>query len=890
MSRLRLNLAIILLTLIVGNAMAQSETHRLTAPVTDYSVHDIQSSNGYALLRGYFYKAGDYSGSVVSVDADEGGENLSWPVISGDVHAIIPDGNGGYYAGGAIRAVDNEDVGNLIHILPNKTLDRSFLPNPFGAVYALVLRDGILYAGGTFVNIGGQSRYYAAAFNTASGTLTPWNPHLNNHVTAIEVTNDAVVLAGKFTQVNNGSAVRNKIASVSKTDGSVSGWNPALEGGAGWTINALASSATHLYMGGSFTKVNGTDRNGLAAVSLSNATLDPLFDPAPLSTAIPAVYSLLIDGSVLYVAGSFDSGLAGDNTVKHLGAVRTSDGTLISSFKPVFDTADQVSDIALANGTLYVYGSFNSVNGMTRVMLAALATSNGTPTAWNPMIEGGAQRIAVNANEVLIAGDIAGVNWKPYNGLAVIEESTRKFWPHPLQVPDGEDVLAMAVSGTTMYIGGSFSSINGVARKNLAAIDLSTGAVLPWNPGASGTTTTAFDDTRVNAIVLKDNSVYVAGIFLNVAGQPRKGLAAIDASSGAATSWNPGVGDAVGMDEYVLSMDVHENLLYVSGNFTTLAGASREYLGALDLTTGALANWHPKMTDEVRKVRVSGNTAYILGDFSGGVNGVARDYGIAGVDINTGSATSFNPQFNGSIAADFALTETDLFVGGYFSEADNEPRPGLAAFSLETGQLDSWNPDLGSAGEGNYDVAAVATSSSVLYVGGGFVYIGNENRHGYTEYDLVECLATATITLDGSTLVASSGESYQWFENDQPVAGATSQNFDINIFEYGRYAVEVTSNGCSARSVDYVYLVTGNEGDQPIAIKYYPNPVGDVLFIEVPRESLMTVTDPAGRRIITSRLSLSANRITTQDWTRGVYIITVQNSLRTESFKIIKTN
>ena len=45
-------------------------------------------------------------------------------------------------------------------------------------------------------------------------------------------------------------------------------------------------------------------------------------------------------------------------------------------------------------------------------------------------------------------------------------------------------VYAMAVSpdGSTLYVGGIFDHVNGVARSNLAAFNTSTGALTSWNP------------------------------------------------------------------------------------------------------------------------------------------------------------------------------------------------------------------------------------------------------------------------------------------------------------------------------------------------------------------------------------------------------------------------
>jgi hypothetical protein len=879
----------ILLEFLGGTILAQSETHRMSAPITDYSVYTLEHSNGYTLMGGYFYEAGDYSGSVVAVNA-EGEEDLSWPVISGDVTVIIPDGNGGYYAGGAIYSVDNEDVGNLIHILPNKTLDRSWLPNPFGAIYALTIKENTLYAGGTFVNIAGQTRYYAAAFDLVTGALTNWDPHPNNRVTEIEVTDDAVYLAGLFTTMNNGVANRNKIAGVDKNTGNVlPGWDLVLDG-TSWSVQSLAASSDKLYIGGNFNKANGLDRNGLVSVSLSNATVDATWNPAPTASGTPVIYDLALEGTTLYAAGYFNGGIGGDNSMRHLGTVSaTGTGAAIGTFKPQFDVADQVYSISLTSNAVLAYGTFNSINGETRITLGAISKANGLTEAWAPAIRGAVRSFAASGNVIFMAGNISGINWGVYNGIAIVEESTGKFWPHAINLPPGEEIETMVVNGTTMYVGGDFNSINGTARKNLAAIDLLTGAVTSWNPGASGTTNTSFDDTRVTSLSFKDNTLYVGGIFLNAGGQSRRGLAAIDATTGLATSWNPGVGDGTSMDEYILSMDIHENSLFVSGTFVNLAGETRPHLGAIDLTTGVLVNWHPNVLNEVTKVAVQGNAAYILGNFPDGVGGAIRPFGIAAIDIVTGEATAFNPVFNATGLGDFALTPTDIYVGGYFSVADGEQRPGLASYSLATGTLNSWNPDLGSAGEGNYDVEALSVSEARLYVGGGFIFVGNENRSSYTEYDLVECSTTAAIALDGSTLYASSGETYQWYHNDVAVDGATQQSFEINIFEYGRYAVEVTSNGCTARSEDYVYLVTEREEETGANISFYPNPVTDHLFVETRSDAIITVTDLSGRTQSSFGLpSGEKHAIDTNGWNPGAYIVRITTARSNQSFKIVK--
>jgi len=64
-----------------------------------------------------------------------------------------------------------------------------------------------------------------------------------------------------------------------------------------------------------------------------------------------------------------------------------------------------------------------------------------------------------------------------------------------------------------MYIGGYFSAINKTVRRNLAAIDLAAGTILPsWAP--SPIYTTASNRTpAVQTMKIKDNLLYIGGVF-----------------------------------------------------------------------------------------------------------------------------------------------------------------------------------------------------------------------------------------------------------------------------------------------------------------------------------------------------------------------------------------
>lgn len=112
-------------------------------------------------------------------------------------------------------------------------------------------------------------------------------------------------------------------------------------------------------------------------------------------------------------------------------------------------------------------------------------------------------------------------------------------------------------------------------------MDLKTGGATAWNPTSNGVCT---------ALAVGWGNTYVAGTFSGIGFlSPRYGIAQLDTKFGAATSWNPNT--TVGFSMFALGLGY--GTAYLSGNFTTFAGQSRNGLVALDAFSGAVTNWNP---------------------------------------------------------------------------------------------------------------------------------------------------------------------------------------------------------------------------------------------------------------------------------------------------------
>jgi len=194
-------------------------------------------------------------------------------------------------------------------------------------------------------------------------------------------------------------------------------------------------------------------------------------------------------------------------------------------------------------------------------------------------------------------------------------------------------VRSFVISGTTIYIGGDFSSVGGLPRDGLAALDLTTGQVTDWNPLPYGQVY-----GTIRTMARAGNTLYVGGDLQITGEQERRNLAAVDIATGTLLPWAPRPSLPVN------TMVVSGGKLYVGGEFSTINDESHKCLAAFDLSTGQLLPWKPAERGciEVKALTVSGDTLYAGGDFYM-MDGQERN-NLAAIDLNTDN-DSLEPRF-----------------------------------------------------------------------------------------------------------------------------------------------------------------------------------------------------------------------------------------------------
>jgi hypothetical protein len=198
-------------------------------------------------------------------------------------------------------------------------------------------------------------------------------------------------------------------------------------------------------------------------------------------------------------------------------------------------------------------------------------------------------------------------------------------------------VLALATHNDTVYVGGRFTQLGDqqadTNREFLGAFDRNTGVLSAWDPAANGEVRTLLSEAGV---------IYAGGSFSQVGGMARNNLAAIDLS-GLTLAWNPNANSSVD----VLLAD--NSIIYAGGEFTTAGGTARAHLAAFDTdASGTLLAWNPEVNGRVRSLAALAGDIYVGGDFNqAGPTASSRGY-LAAFDA-LGNLLGWDPQANGVV-------------------------------------------------------------------------------------------------------------------------------------------------------------------------------------------------------------------------------------------------
>ena len=384
-----------------------------------------------------------------------------------------------------------------------------------------------------------------------------------------------------------------------------------------------------------------------------------------------------------------------------------------------------------------------------------------TPVSFTPNIQDGqVNAVAQAGNLMIVGGTFTSVKAKkaatatPVHEIVAFDSQTGAIDTSFLPDIEGGEVstISVAPGGQAVFVGGEFATVNGVAAKRLVKLNLADGSIDTNFKGVVSVGSWV-EDSQVLG-----NDLYIGGAFSSIDGVARGRLAALDVNTGAL---DPNVNVNFATKRQGTLRVAHFDIspdgtkLIATGTFLTADGLDRAQIAILDLTTTpvSVSSWQtnsfkPACSSHfdtyIRDVKWAPDGSYfIVGDtgayFGGPGAGVLCD-SVTRWEGNTGGPgqlPTWADYSGGDSITQVAVTGTAVYAGGH-QRWENNPnagdsagagavgRMGIAALDPVNGMPFSWNPGRDPRGSG---VWALLATQDGLWVGSDTGYIDGLNRN-----------------------------------------------------------------------------------------------------------------------------------------------------------------
>jgi hypothetical protein len=421
-------------------------------------------------------------------------------------------------------------------------------------------------------------------------------------------------------------------------------------------------------------------------------------------------------------------------------------------------------------GTQAAAGSQGAAAGTVQPTLVGTVPGTNTPN----IADGVTDAITQVGNKIIVGGTFTSVtapgtttNPVTRDYLFAFDATTgaidTSFVP---QLDSGPvEGLAPGAQPNTVYVAGSFNTVNGVKSKSVALISTNTGQLVSgWKP--------AVPNGVGWTVKLSGSHLFLGGLFTTVGGAAHAGLVSLDPSTGALQPYvtvqvsghhnytgQPGQSDAgVGVHRMDISPDGTK--LIAVGNFKMVDGVTHDQIMLVDLgatTADVDPNWNTSgytatcasgaYDTYMRDVAFAPDGSYFTVAATGGGT---FDQNTDGTRALCDTVTRWETSSSGSDVQptwidytgndsfeSIATSGTAIYLGGHERWVNNSagsdspgegslPRPGLAAVNPVNGLPFSWNPGRNPRGAGAY---ALYVGPGGLYVGSDTTYIGNRQYY-----------------------------------------------------------------------------------------------------------------------------------------------------------------
>jgi trimeric autotransporter adhesin len=445
----------------------------------------------------------------------------------------------------------------------------------------------------------------------------------------------------------------------------------------GHIVDAIAVDGSNVYIGGYFQNAAGIPAADYIA-RWNGTTWSALGDDGANNGALNnIVTSILVDGSTVYVGGSFTNAKNHATPVNDADYIAMWDG---SSWHAVGSGVGGngslnggVLCLAKLGSDLYAGGSFTDTANSDGEIWPADYIARFDGSRWNSLGNSGTGNLSSIGNTVadmvVIGSDLyvgGGFINVAYNNTTlsaadwVARWNLNSGWSAVVSAgstngPLNSSVTALATDGTNLYAGGNFTSANNNGVQIPEARYIARWDGTSWSALGSGGAGVGALGSAVQDLTFGNGALYVAGYFMtasnNGAGVPAAGyVARWNGSDWASLGSNGANGSPLSDSAWALALSGSN--LYVGGAFTTVSNYGTNLPNAAHLAVyGLNADITSPMVSAIDRADSSPNgsaSVHYTVTFSEAVTGVdASDFNLVPTGIT--GATISNVSGSGSV-------------------------------------------------------------------------------------------------------------------------------------------------------------------------------------------------------------------------------------------------
>jgi len=450
-------------------------------------------------------------------------------------------------------------------------------------------------------------------------------------------------------------------------------------------------------------------------------------DVDPLDAAVNGpVYATAVqpDGKII-IGGSFSSVLGQPRSnIARLNA----DGTLDAGFNP--NANGIVMCVAVqADGGILLGGFFSTVSAIERNYIARVGSTGGLDTSFNANANGVVYSVAVQADgRILLGGDFTNLHGGVCHRIGrlhangTIDPSFAPYeGPFIGGVNDGVNdgvVYSVAVQADGgILLGGTFTSVAGVARNRIARLNADGVLDAGFNPGVN--------NDVYSVAVQADGGILLGGLFTTVGGTARNFIARVNAAGVLDVGFDPNPNDQV----HSVAVQADGRIL-LGGFFTSVGGTARNSVARVDANGALDAGFDPNVGGNVRCLVLHPDGRVTFGGNFSTVGGIARNH-IARVDANGVLDGGFDPNASGIVRC-MVLVEGQTVIGGQFAFVGGTERRGLAWIDNTTGAV---NTGVDFQVSGGFVSSLTRLTGFKILIGGTFASVNGISRNRVAQVD-----------------------------------------------------------------------------------------------------------------------------------------------------------